>query len=267
MPEDFLLNQQLQDEIIDVAYEAGKAILEVYYASENQASAELMVHTSKDDASPLTVADLASDRIIKKALKKLTPNIPIVSEEDNHSELADTQVSTVYWLVDPLDGTKEFIERSGEFTVNIGLISNGLPIWGVVYLPYTDTMYWGGKTIGSWKRTSSETKKIQTKNYLAEGRAPKIVASKKHNNQATLDFIHQFEAFELVQAGSSLKFCLIAEGSADLYPRMAPTYEWDTAAAQAVLEGAGGKIRVSSGGILLYGKGNRLNAGFIASND
>ena len=171
-----------------------------------------------------------------------------------------------FWLIDPLDGTKEFISRNGEFTVNIALIEAGRTVLGVVYAPAMDALYWGGAGLGAFRCIGGQTVAIKVA-ASTPGAALRVVASKSHLNEATRSFIDRFGEVSLVQAGSSLKFCRVAEGEADIYPRLGPTCEWDTAAAQAVLEGAGGVVVDLEGAPLLYGKPDVLNPSFIACRD
>jgi len=219
----------------------------------------------KEDASPVTEADLAAHRVLASLLKSLLPDCPVVSEEDSASQV-HRQSKGRFWLIDPLDGTKEFIARNGDFTVNIALIENGRSVLGVVYAPAIDALYWGGAGLCAYRCVRDKTAAIKVAANSAAG-ACRVVASKSHLNEATQSFIDRLGNVSLVQAGSSLKFCRIAEGEADIYPRLAPTCEWDTAAAQAVLEGAGGAVLDLHGQPLQYGKPDVLNPSFIATRD
>ena len=222
-----------------------------------------VVVARKDDDSPLTAADLASHRHIAGELDRRTPAIPVVSEEDADSQRHRRSDGT-FWLIDPLDGTREFMARNGEFTVNIALIHQGRPVFGVVYAPALRQMYWGGVGSGAWRaQDDGAAEAIHVRTPAAPLR---IVASKSHLNEDTRTFIASLGSVTVVQAGSSLKFCRVAEGSADLYPRLSPTCEWDTAAAQAVLEGAGGVVVDRSGSPLRYGKPEVLNPSFVAAH-
>jgi 3'(2'), 5'-bisphosphate nucleotidase len=198
-------------------------------------------------------------------LARLTPEIPVVSEEDSAS-LTHRKPNGRFWLIDPLDGTKEFLARNGEFTINIAFIEDGEPVWGVVYAPALRQLFWGGKSFGSFRQAESGTVSLSVSPPVASEQSFRVVASKSHLNSATSAFIDKLGSVELIQAGSSLKFCRIAEGSADVYPRLAPTCEWDTAAAQAVVEGAGGQVYDSKGVRLQYGKPDLLNPHFIAAS-
>lgn len=236
--------------LVELVRRAGAAILE----RQAPESAEMAY---KADASPVTAADLASHEVLTVGLRALWPEIPIVSEE----AIATEHVGDTFWLVDPLDGTKEFLRGSGEYTVNVALIENGLPVLGVVYAPALKLLYWGGKGWGAWRSLAGQVTPIS----VSVAHVPlRVVASRSHLDDKTCAFIAQLGAVQLVQAGSSLKFCRLAEGEADCYPRLAPTCEWDTAAAQAVLEGAGGWVLDEAGMPLCYGKSQWRNAGFVA---
>lgn len=211
--------------------------------------------TYKEDNSPLTQADLAANQHITSSLNAIG-DLPIISEENN---VRETQHSK-YWLVDPLDGTKEFIKKNGEFTINIALIENQYPSQGYVYSPISGFLYVGGAGLGSFKIKNNEINTIKVRKAVEP---IKIVASRSHLNEDTQKFIQQYQNHELLQAGSSIKLCMIAEGLADIYPRLAPTSEWDTAAAQAVVEGAGGSVKDLQGNRLRYQKDNILNPHFI----
>ena len=238
-----------------IARAAGDAILAIYrqpFAVEY-----------KQDESPLTAADQGAHEVIVQALARLTPDIPVLSEESDAETMQARLGWSRYWLVDPLDGTKEFVSRNGEFTVNIALIDHGRPVWGLVYAPVLDKLWYGGKGVGAWRVADGTHKAIQTRPHEA-GQAWRVVGSRNHLSQATLDYLAPLGEVELVSMGSSLKFCIIAEGGAELYPRLAPTCEWDTAAAQAVLEGAGGSVTQLDGSALAYNKPDILNPWFVA---
>ncbi|MBS4702110.1 MULTISPECIES: 3'(2'),5'-bisphosphate nucleotidase CysQ [Aeromonas] len=242
-------------ELEPIARAAGDAILTIYrqpFAVEY-----------KQDESPLTAADQGAHEVIVQALARLTPDIPVLSEESDAETMQARLGWSRYWLVDPLDGTKEFVSRNGEFTVNIALIDHGRPVWGLVYAPVLDRLWYGGKEVGAWRVADGTHKAIQTRPHEA-GQVWRVVGSRNHLSQETLDYLAPFGEIELVSMGSSLKFCIIAEGGAELYPRLAPTCEWDTAAAQAVLEGAGGSVTQLDGTALAYNKPNILNPWFVA---
>lgn len=243
-------------QLLPIARQAGGAIMAVYHSGQSGAR-------EKADHSPVTEADLAAHVVLAKALGSLLPAYPVVSEEDENS-LVHRHGAGSFWLIDPLDGTKEFLARNGEFTVNIALIEQGRSVLGVVYAPAIDCMYWGGAGLGAFRMTATETQAIKVAQAETNG-VCRVVASKSHLNPETQAFIDRMGPADLVQAGSSLKFCRVAEGAADIYPRLAPTCEWDTAAAQAVLEGAGGFVLDLNGDPLRYGKPDVLNPSFIAS--
>jgi len=217
-----------------IARDAGAKIMEIY-ATDFEAR-------TKEDASPVTDADLAAEAIITPALADLTPQIPVVAEEAAAAGNAPKITSGRFWLVDPLDGTKEFLNRNGEFTVNIGLIEDGEPVLGAVFAPALDTLYTGAQGLGAYKTMgNAPPTPIQVRPAPAEGLT--IVASRRHGDPAMLDsFLDGRTVKETIGAGSSLKFCLVASGDADLYPRFGRTMEWDTAAGHAVLKAAGGRV-------------------------
>ncbi len=214
--------------VIKTAQEAGKKILEFY-----DTDVEVM---TKEDDSPLTKADLAAHHIIIDALKRIDPDIPIISEESVLPDYEERKKWNTFWLVDPLDGTKEFIKKNGEFTVNIALIKNKKPVLGVVYVPAFDVMYFAEETIGAFKKEEGkDAEKLESEPFQAPGKA-RIVVSRSHGDDSTVEKLKNIgvEVSEEVPSGSSIKFCLVAEGKADLYPRLGPTMEWDTAAADAI---------------------------------
>ena len=241
---------------------SGKVIMEVY----NSSTFEVLL---KSDDSPVTVADKKADEIISKGLKKYFPEVPIVTEEQVKSHNLS---ASVFFIVDPLDGTKEFIKRRGDFTVNIALVANGEPIRGIVYAPARQRLFYtdeNGEAVEEMAYFSVSkmglVKKIKT--AFSDNTALKVVASKSHRDEKTEEYISKYRCKELVSAGSSLKFCLIAAGEADLYPRFGPTMEWDTAAGHAVLSAAGGSVlQVEDKQPLKYGKPHYKNPFFIASS-
>ena len=254
---------------IEASLEAGKEIMDVYNTSFN---VEL-----KDDESPLTEADKKANNVINRFLKK-TP-IPIISEENKLVPYEIRKDWNVCWIVDPVDGTKEFIKRNGEFTVNIALVENGKPILGAIYVPAIKKLYFSD--VSDKKSYSAELPSHGTKYYkiieLAKELKPKtstnaveVVGSRSHMSQETLDFVESLKSsgkdVSIVSKGSSLKFCLVAEGNADVYPRFAPTMEWDTAAGQAICNAVGIKvIAQDTKKPLLYNKENLLNPWFLVS--
>lgn len=248
-------NKELLAGLKELMWRAGDAILEVYNSEDFGTEA-------KSDDSPVTKADLAAHHVLVRGLAQLTPDIAVVSEEDSDS-IASGRTADVYWLIDPLDGTKEFIKRNGEFTCNLALIENKLSILGFVGVPAASELYVGGKNLTSTRESRTST----PQRILHSGQAgvTRVVASKSHLNDETRSFIGGIKGeVQLVQAGSSLKFLKIAVGEADIYPRLAPTCEWDTAAAHAVLDGAGGEVIQANGEPMSYGKDEILNPHFIA---
>lgn len=247
----------LLDPLAEIAREAGDAILAVYERDD------LGVET-KDDKSPITEADMAAHKIIEARLQALTPDIPVFSEESGGIAYADRKDWPRFWLVDPLDGTKEFIKRNGEFTVNIALVEGETPVLGVVHVPVTAVTYLGGQGVGAFKEHKGERQAIQCR---ARTTPVVMVASRSHGGEA----VEKLEAFirdevgevERASMGSSLKLCLVAEGSADIYPRLAPTSEWDTAAAHAVVTAAGGVVVNTAFEPLQYNKEDILNPHFL----
>lgn len=241
-------------DVIHIADEAGERVLHIY-----QSDFEVQF---KEDKSPITAADVASHDVIVRGLRALTPDTPILSEEGATIPWEERQHWNTFWLIDPIDGTREFTQRSGEFTVNIALIENGEPVLGVVTAPALKEAFWGMKGEGAYKR--DRTGKVHRMAGAEPHAVKRVVASKNHLNEGTREFIETLGEHELVQAGSSLKFCRIAEGRADVYPRLGSTCEWDTAAAHAVLVAAGGRVETLAGVPLTYGKEDLLNPFFIA---
>jgi 3'(2'), 5'-bisphosphate nucleotidase len=242
-----------------LALEAGAAILDVYRRADFGV-------TAKADESPLTEADLAADAVICAGLAAAYPDIPVVTEE--RAESHDVDGAGVHFLVDPLDGTKEFVNRRDEFTVNIALIENGLPVAGVVYAPALGRMFRTEAGGGAVEETGLDSATPSIRPIAAAQADPgglRVVASKSHRDAATDAYIARYPVAAFKSAGSSLKFCLVAAGEADLYPRLGRTMEWDTAAGQAVLEAAGGRVRrLSDDAPLTYGRPGRANPHFLA---
>ena len=243
--------------LVRLAREAGDAILEVYATDFDV--------QSKEDESPLTQADLASHRRILAGLAQLTPNLPIISEESGLPAFSERSRWPRYWLIDPLDGTKEFVNRNGEFTVNIALIEHGEPVLGVVRVPVQDKTYVGCRGRGAEIRLGHrEPMRIRVADACAS--PVRVVGSRSHRGSSLDAFISNVGDCELVPMGSSLKFCVVAEGGADVYPRLGPTSEWDTAAAQAVVEQAGGSVLRLDGKPMMYNqKDEILNPYFMVS--
>lgn len=221
--------------VLEAVEVAGKNILEVYDSDDFGIEC-------KEDDSPLTKADRLAHEVLVEKLTALDSG-PILSEEDANIPWDERKTWSHYWLVDPLDGTKEFIKRNGEFTVNVAYIENGVPILGVVYAPAKSLWYYAAKSSGAFKKTAdSEAVPISPSPLPKRGEHWRVVGSRSHSSKDFDDFMAHFSNADLVSMGSSLKLCLVADGSADLYPRLIPTSEWDTAAAQAVVEVAGGKV-------------------------
>jgi len=242
-----------------LALEAGAAIMEIYGEDDFDVR-------SKADESPVTAADEAADALISAGLRAAFPDMALVTEEqaDTHGQSVSTFI-----IVDPLDGTKEFVQRRGEFTVNIALVEDGVPTRGVVYAPAVGRLFYtdaSGQAVEETGAFAKEAGPVVPMNVSSPTGALRIVASKSHRDAATDDYIAKYEVGELVAAGSSLKFCLVAAGEADLYPRLGRTMEWDTAAGDAVLRGAGGTVvRFDDHTPLAYGKAGFENPFFIAA--
>jgi len=221
----------------------------------------------KADDSPLTLADLESQRVILEGLTRITPDIPILSEESAAAPWAERQHWRELWVVDPLDGTREFVKRNGEFTVNIALGVDHLPVLGVVSAPAQGLVFWGAKGLGAFTEHRGESRTpIHT--AVPPQRPLRVVGSRSHAGAETAAYLEKVAEHVMTGVGSSLKFCLLAEGKAELYPRFGPTSEWDTAAGQAVLEAAGGQVTRSDGHPMRYNcRESILNGNFIAFTD
>ncbi len=217
---------------------------------------------TKEDQSPVTVCDRAAETIILRALARIAPGVPVIAEEEVAAGRIPAHGDT-YFLVDPLDGTKEFVRGGDDYTVNIGLIEGGVPTLGVVYQPATDTLWAGDVRDRAFMEDRRGRRSVRTRE---RGKNLDAVASKSHLTQATVDYLEQAVGkCGFVSVGSSLKFCIVAEGRADIYPRLSPTSEWDTAAGHAVLVAAGGRVDGPDGAPLAYGKRAFLNRGFVAT--
>jgi 3'(2'), 5'-bisphosphate nucleotidase len=254
---------QLLEAMIAAALEAGRAECEIY-------SGAFQVH-HKEDASPVTAADHAAEAIILEHLARLAPGVPVIAEE----EVAAGRVPKIgreFFLVDPLDGTKEFIAKRGDFTVNIALIRDGSPVLGVVFAPANEKLFAGDAVSGKAFRSSQkpDPKRIAARESIRVRQRPArgltAVASRSHSNPDTEAYLAKSNVVDLVSVGSSLKFCLVAAGEADIYPRLGPTMEWDTAAGHAVLAAAGGKVVTLEGEPLRYGKREFRNPSFVAQS-
>ena len=248
------------DFLLETARLAGQEIMKVY--------AKDFSVDHKDDKSPLTEADKLSNKVINERLMSRYPHSNIISEENKQLSYDERKDWQTLWLIDPLDGTKEFIKKNGEFTVNIALIENGLPTFGVVYAPVPDTLYYGIKGDGSYKISNGESVKINNTLSYLDKETVRVVASRSHMSDETLAFVSAIEKqgkkINFLSIGSSLKLCLVAEGAADIYPRFGPTMEWDTGAAHAVARYAGKQV-LNAGTMqpLIYNKPDLLNPSFI----
>lgn len=245
-----------------IAKKAGDEIMKVY-----QQDFEV---DYKADNSPLTEADIKSNDMIVESLKDLYPEIPILSEENKEVPYNIRKNWEYFWLIDPLDGTKEFVKKNGEFTVNIALIYKNMPVLGVVYAPVLDLLYYAQKDQGAFKQDKNKKSQRLPIHYHPDNHTLKVIVSKSHYNQETKEFVNnlksQYEKIEFINIGSSLKLCLIAEGKADIYPRLAPTMEWDIAAGQTIVEESKGKIiKYKTKESIRYNKQNLLNPYFITT--
>jgi 3'(2'), 5'-bisphosphate nucleotidase len=250
------VNEKYLQQVVRIAHRAGAAIMAVYQGGEAG-------ETAKADDSPLTLADMAAHRIIVEELARLTPDIPILSEEAADIAYPVRSQWSRYWLVDPLDGTREFIKRNGEFTVNIALIESGKPVLGAVYAPVPDRCYFGARGADAFvQRGNDPAQPITVKPRSAE-EPLRIVASRSHYDTRTEALLERLGEHQTVSMGSSLKLCLVAEGAAHLYPRLGPTMEWDTGAAHAVVNAAGGIVCDTAGEELRYNKIDLHNPEFL----
>lgn len=256
------------DAVIAIAKEAGGAIMTIY--------AKDFAVEFKGDASPLTEADTAANTIICDKLQALYPHIPILSEENKAADYSERKAWDYLWVVDPLDGTKEFIKKNGEFTVNIALVHHGVPVLGVVYAPALDVTYYGKKGAGAYKEQNGATVKLPAQKNANPAQSLTVVASRSHLSPETETFIDALrettQNVEMTSIGSSLKLCLVAEGSADCYPRLAPTMEWDTAAAHAVVLESGKQVykyeegkAIEAMSPVVYNKKDLLNPWFVVN--
>ena len=238
--------------LIPLIREAGALVMRIY-------ATDFEVEI-KGDESPVTLADQCAEKVIFEGLRRIAPEIPVVGEEAaSAGDIPD--VSNRFWLVDPIDGTKEFVNRNGEFTVNIALVDHGVPVLGLVLAPALETLYAGAVGVGAWVEIRNQRRPIAVRSVPADGLT--VVGSRHHGNDAAIDAFlagRRVAAFRAV--GSSLKLCLLAEGLADVYPRFGRTMEWDTAAGDAVLRAAGGAVRTLDGGLLRYGKDGFENPDF-----
>lgn len=254
-----LQTESLTRPLRDLARRAGEAIMEVY---RNPGAVE-----TKADGSPITEADQRAHRIIVDGLRALTPDTPILSEESVQVPYAQRRQWREFWLVDPLDGTREFINQRGEFTVNIALIRDAAPVLGMVGVPARELFYWGHDDLAYRQHGDADPERLRVTHYRSG--TPRVVASRSHTGAETVEFLERLRALagdcELKSMGSALKICLVAEGEADVYPRLGPTSEWDIAAAHSVLAAAGGRLSSARGDAIAYNKENILNPWFVAA--
>lgn len=256
---------QLLDAVLPLSRDAGEKILKIY---ETKFSVE-----TKDDDSPLTAADMAAHHCLVKGLEALTPAYPIISEESATLPFSERSQWQTYWLIDPLDGTREFVKRNGEFTVNVALIHKHTSVLGVVYVPVTKQCYYAAEGLGAFKLEDASQLEDRTSHLPIQTRTPApekamVAGSRSHPSKELAAYLEKLNDYDIMSVGSSLKFCLVAEGKADIYPRLGPTSEWDTGAAQCVLEQAGGQVTDLNGKTLAYNtKDNILNPSFLASGD
>jgi len=248
----------LAESLLPIVAKAGAAIMKIYDGG--------FTVQHKEDDSPLTLADLESQRVILDGLTRITPDIPILSEESAAAPWAQRQTWRELWVVDPLDGTREFVKRNGEFTVNVALIIDHEPVLGVVSAPAQGLVYWGARGHGAFTEHRGSAR---TAIHAASPQRPlRVVGSRSHASKETAAYLERVAEHVMTGVGSSLKFCLLAEGKAELYPRFGPTSEWDTAAGQAVLEAAGGQVTRLDGHKLRYNcRESVLNGDFIAFTD
>ncbi|MEY3367824.1 MAG: hypothetical protein RI973_979 [Bacteroidota bacterium] len=244
----------------EIALQAGAAILKAYEQSPDQLEISM-----KADKSPLTMADRASNEIICSALEQLPVRYPLISEENKLTPWQERKHWDRCWLVDPLDGTKEFLKRNGDFTINIALIEKGRPVLGLVYVPVHGELSWAVLGKGAYTVKNKLDIPLEAASFSMEDEGLGVVCSRSHLSAETEAFIDQFKDPILLSRGSALKFLMLAKGEAHVYPRVAPTMEWDTAAAQIILEEAGGKVLVfETGEPLTYNRENLLNPAFVA---
>ncbi|WP_223881187.1 3'(2'),5'-bisphosphate nucleotidase CysQ [Nesterenkonia ebinurensis] len=231
-----LIDEETQEHLVAGVHEAGRKVLEIY----TQDFAVMF----KGDESPLTVADTAAHHALTAVVREAIPHVPVLSEESADMPWEVRRTWSRYWLIDPLDGTKEFIKKNGEFTLNVALVENGVPVFGIVHAPVLERTWVGDSERGAWRTHGTMVSTpLAVRPLPVPGSEPwKIVGSRSHGSREFETFVAQLPGHERVSMGSSIKLCLVAEGNADLYPRLAPTSEWDTAAAQAVVTAAGGVV-------------------------
>jgi 3'(2'), 5'-bisphosphate nucleotidase len=252
------MTTKASETLLAIAREAGEEILKIY----NDAHLSKQVE-SKSDNSPLTLADKASNAVIIESLRKAFPKIPILSEEERHVAYAVRSQWSKFWLVDPLDGTKEFIRRNGEFTVNIALIEHGFPTMGLIYAPVTKIAYFGKASAKVAYKLNDKEERNPLQVNSSESRRI-AVGSRSHASEEESELLKSYDVVDTISVGSSLKFCMVAEGGADIYYRHGPTMEWDTGAGQAIVEAAGGAVLdMTTGQRFRYNKESLLNGSFL----
>jgi len=254
----FQINNGVIESVIEISKQAGLVIMDIYKTDFNI--------KFKNDKSPVTEADTRANDIITAGLLKMAPNIPILSEEGENVSFEERTKWDSFWMVDPLDGTKEYIKKNDEFTVNIAYMQNNLPVFGVVYAPALDELYWGSIEKGAYKSFAGNAfNPIRVKSQLSD--PVKLATSRSHPSPKMDKFLAQFKKIDLHPMGSSLKICSVADGRVHFYPRLGPTMEWDTAASHAVIKAAGGEIiKYGTNKPLEYNKEDLLNPEFIAGN-
>ena len=254
----FLISDEIIQSVIEITKQAGAVIMDVYKTN-------FEIHI-KNDKSPVTEADTRANDIITAGLLNIAPDIPVLSEEGRDISFEERSKWESFWLVDPLDGTKEYIKKNDEFTVNIAYMENNKPIFGVVYAPALDELYWGSIEKGAFKSVAGDSfNPIRVKSELND--PIQIATSRSHPSPKMDNFLAQFDTFDLHPMGSSLKICSVADGTVHFYPRLGPTMEWDTAASHALINSAGGElIRYGTNLTLEYNKEDLLNPEFIAGN-
>ena len=254
------ITRELLDAICAIAVEAGQATLPIYHS-------DFEVETKADD-SPLTQADLAAHRVIAERLTAAFADTPQLSEDAAAVDYDTRAEWREYWLIDPLDGTREFVNKNDQFTINIALVRDGRPVLGVVYAPAMDTLWFGADTLGAFKREGGDAVTTSITCASAQADKPRVLVSRSHRGEAIDQLLSRMPDYEPVSMGSSLKFCVIAEGAADFYPRLGPTSEWDTAAGHAVLKAAGGQVVDTRGRPVRYNETDSLlNDWFLAYGD
>jgi len=258
---EFSLHKDNLNKLIEISFKAGKVIMDIYKTDFD--------FEKKIDQSPLTAADLRSHEVILDSLSKLNPKIPIISEESSHITLSERSAWKEFWLIDPLDGTKEFIKKNGEFTINIALIRNNRPIFGIIHAPALNETYWGSKETGAhflYGNIDSNSEQIMVSK--TQDSNIRIVTSRSHPSSELQSVLKNLKKHSLIEIGSSLKFCKVAKGEADCYIRLGPTSEWDTAAGEAVVESAGATILDLMNSPIQYNKREGyLNPDFIVASN